>query len=130
MCAVSVFFFVCLLFRCVIILQCSRHSLNDCYFHFCFFLFVLLLSSLLYAFLFSASLSHCVVSRSTSVIIITSALYFLCHAVQPTPLDTFFYSVYLMFALFLRLSHSESNRIKNYSSVGFFFPLRFSLPFV
>lgn len=34
------------------------------------------------AFLFSASLTHCVVSRSTSVIIITSALYFLCHAVN------------------------------------------------
>lgn len=34
------------------------------------------------AFLFSVSLTHCVVSRSTSVIIITLALYFLCHAVN------------------------------------------------
>lgn len=36
------------------------------------------------------SLTHCVVSRSTSVIIITLALYFVWHAVISSPLDTFF----------------------------------------
>lgn len=38
------------------------------------------------------SLTHCVVSRSTSVIIITLALYFIWHAANSSPLDTFFYS--------------------------------------
>lgn len=37
------------------------------------------------------SLTHCVVSRSTSVIIITSALYFIWHAVSSSPLDTFLF---------------------------------------
>lgn len=36
------------------------------------------------------SLTHCVVSRSTSVIIITLALYFIWHAASSSPLDTFF----------------------------------------
>lgn len=45
------------------------------------------------------SLTHCVVSRSTSVIIITLALYFIWHAASSSPLDTF---------LFIRASLSNT----------------------
>lgn len=52
------------------------------------------------------SLTHCVVSRSTSVIIITSALYLIWHAVSSSPLDTF---LFVVAHLFLIHAHFISN---------------------